>query len=44
MTKGIFCLATDAVVTQWKKSHNEELQNMQFSPSFLAVIKSGRVT
>jgi hypothetical protein len=39
----IFGTKRDEVTGEWRKLHNEELQNMQASPSIITIIKSKRM-
>jgi hypothetical protein len=39
----IFGLRRDEVTGEWRKLHNEELNDMYCSPSFVPVIKSRRM-
>ena len=39
----IFGRKRDEVTGEWRKLHNEELNNLYCSPKFVLVIKSGRM-
>ena len=40
---GIFGVKRDEVTGEWRKLHNEELNDLYCSPSIVRVIKSGRI-
>jgi hypothetical protein len=39
----IFAPKRDEVTGGWRKLHNEELQNLYYSPNVISIIKSGRM-
>ena len=41
--RGIFGPKRDKVTGEWRKLHNEELNNLYFSPNIIWVIKSRRM-
>jgi len=41
--RGIFGPKRDEVTREWRKLHNEELNDMYSSPNIMRVIKSGRM-
>jgi hypothetical protein len=41
--RGIFGLKRDEVMGGWRKLHNEELNNLYFSPCIIRIIKSRRM-
>jgi len=41
--RGIFGPKRDEVTGEWRKLHNEELNDLRFSPNILRVIKSRRI-
>ena len=41
--RGIFWPKKDEVTSEWKKLHNEELNDLYFSPNIFRVIKSRRM-
>jgi hypothetical protein len=42
--RGIFGPMWDEVTGEWRKLHNEELYNLYYSPTFIRMIKSRRIT
>jgi len=42
MLRGIFGRKRDEVTGEWRKLHNEELNDLYCSPNIVRVIKSGR--
>jgi hypothetical protein len=43
VVRGIFVPKRDEVTGEWRKLHNEELNDLYFSPNIVRVIKSGRM-
>jgi hypothetical protein len=43
LLRKILGLKRDKVTGEWRKLHNEELNDLHFSPNIIRVIKSGRM-
>jgi hypothetical protein len=43
MLRGIFGRKRDEVIQEWRKLHNEEVNDLYFSPNIIPVIKLRRM-